>query len=247
MDRLIYTAMTGAKHAFVQQAGVAHNLSNASTVGYRAMEHRFRAVPIQGEGAATRAFVVDASVANVFEQGPLMATGRELDIAVQGAGWIAVETPDGREAYTRAGNLQVNANGQLQTASGLNVVGDGGPIAIPPDNSITIGSDGTISTVPLYGTPNNASVVARIKLVNPPENELVRGDDGLFRRANGLPADLDETVKVAPETLEGSNVNPVDSMVNMISLARQFEMQIKMLQSADANASKASQVLSMTA
>jgi flagellar basal-body rod protein FlgF len=247
MDRLIYTAMTGAKHAFLQQAGVAHNLSNASTVGYRAMEHRFRAVPIQGDGAATRAFVVDASVANVFEQGPLMATGRDLDVAVQGAGWIAVETPDGREAYTRAGNLQVNANGQLQTASGLNVVGDGGPIAIPPDNSITIGSDGTISTVPLYGTPNNASVVARIKLVNPPENELVRGDDGLFRRANGLPADLDENVKVAPETLEGSNVNPVDSMVNMISLARQFEMQIKMLQSADANANKASQVLSMTA
>ena len=247
MDRLIYTAMTGAKHAFLQQAGVANNLSNASTVGYRAMEHRFRAVPIQGEGAATRAFVVDASVANVFEQGPLMATGRDLDVAVQGAGWIAVETPDGREAYTRAGNLQVNANGQLQTAAGLNVIGDGGPIAIPPDNSITIGSDGTISTVPLYGNPNNASVVARIKLVNPPENELVRGDDGLFRRANGLPADLDETVKVAPGTLEGSNVNPVDSMVNMISLARQFEMQIKMLQSADANASKASQVLSMTA
>ena len=247
MDRLIYTAMTGAKHAFLQQAGVANNLSNASTVGYRAMEHRFRAVPIQGEGVATRAFVVDASVANVFEQGPLMATGRDLDVAVQGAGWIAVETPDGREAYTRAGNLQVNANGQLQTGSGLNVVGDGGPIAIPPDNSITIGSDGTISTVPLFGTPNNASVVERIKLVNPPENELVRGDDGLFRRASGLPADLDETVKVAPETLEGSNVNPVDSMVSMISLARQFEMQIKMLQSADANASKASQVLSMTA
>ena len=247
MDRLIYTAMTGAKHAFVQQAGVAHNLANASTVGYRAMEHRFRAVPIQGEGAATRAFVVDASVANAFEQGPLMATGRALDVAVQGAGWIAVETPDGREAYTRAGNLQVNANGQLQTASGLNVVGDGGPIAIPPDNSITIGSDGTISTVPLFGTPNNTSVVARIKLVNPPENELVRGDDGLFRRASGAPADLDETVKVAPETLEGSNVNPVDSMVSMISLARQFEMQIKMLQSADANASKASQILSMNA
>ena len=247
MDRLIYTAMTGAKHAFVQQAGVAHNLANASTVGYRAMEHRFRAVPIQGEGAATRAFVVDASVANAFEQGPLMATGRALDVAVQGAGWIAVETPGGNEAYTRAGNLQINANGQLQTASGLNVVGDGGPIAIPPDNSITIGSDGTISTVPLFGTPNNTSVVARIKLVNPPENELVRGDDGLFRRARGAPADLDENVKVAPATLEGSNVNPVDSMVSMISLARQFEMQIKMLQSADANASKASQILSMNA
>jgi len=126
-------------------------------------------------------------------------------------------------------------------------VGDGGPIAIPPDNSVTIASDGTISTIPLFGTPNNASVVARIKLVNPPESELVRGDDGLFRRRNGAPADLDEDVKVAPETLEGSNVNPVDSMVSMISLARQFEMQIKMLQTADTNAGKASQILSMTA
>jgi len=247
MDRLIYTAMTGAKHAFLQQAGVAHNLANASTTGYRAMEHKFRAVPIQGEGTPTRAFVVDASVANVFDQGPLMATGRPLDVAVQGAGWISVEGADGREAYTRAGNLQVNTNGQLQTASGLNVLGDGGPIAIPPDNNITIAPDGTVSAVPLFGAPNNVSVVGRIKLVNPVESDLVRGDDGLFRTRAGQPATLDENVKVASETLEGSNVNPVDSMVNMISLARQFEMQIKMLQTADANANKASQILSMNA
>ena len=247
MDRLIYTAMTGAKHAFIQQAGVAHNLANASTTGFRAMEHKFRAVPIQGEGAPTRAFVVDASVVDVFDQGPMMATGRPLDVAVQGSGWIAVETADGREAYTRAGNLQINANGQLQTAGGLNIQGDGGPIAIPPDNSVTISPDGTISAVPLFGTPNNVSVVGRIKLVNPAENELVRADDGLFRTRNGEPATIDENVKLASETLEGSNVNPVDSMVSMISLARQFEMQIKMLQTADANANKASQILSMNA
>ncbi len=245
MDRLIYTAMTGARHAFLQQAGVANNLANASTIGFRAMEHKFRAVPIQGEGAPTRAFVVDASVADVLDQGPLMATGRPLDVAVQGAGWIAVQTEDGREAYTRASNLQTNANGQLQTASGINVQGDGGPIAIPPDNSITISPDGTVSVVPLYGAPNNVSVVGRIKLVNPPENELIRGDDGLFRLKSGEPAALDENVRLATETLEGSNVNPVDAMVNMISLARQFEMQIKMLQTADANASKASQILSL--
>ena len=245
MDRLIYTAMTGARSAFQQQAGVAHNLANASTIGYRAIEHKFRAVPIQGQGAATRAFTVDASVANVFDQGPLMATGRPLDVAVQGAGWLAVETPDGREAYTRAGSMQVNTNGQLQTNCGLNVLGDGGPIAIPPDNSITIAPDGTISTVPLFGAPNNASVVGRIKLVNPPESDLLRGDDGLFRVRSGEPATLDENVRLASETLEGSNVNPVDSMVSMISLARQFEMQIKMLQTADANANKAGQILSM--
>ena len=245
MDRLIYTAMTGAKHAFLQQAGVAQNLANASTTGYRAMEHKFRAVPVQGDGLPTRAFVVDASVVDVFDQGPLLATGRPLDVAVQGAGWMTVETADGREAYTRAGNLQINTNGQLQTASGLNVLGDGGPIAIPPDNSITISPDGTVSTVPLFGTPNNVNVVGRIKLVNPPENELVRGDDGLFRTRGGVPATTDENVKLATEALEGSNVNPVDSMVNMISLARQFEMQIKMLQTADANAGKANQILSM--
>lgn len=245
MDRLIYTAMTGASQAFTRQAGVANNLANASTTGFRAMEHRFRAVPVLGTGAPTRAFVVDASVANVFDQGPMMATGRPLDVAVQGAGWIAVEGANGAEAYTRAGNLQVNVNGQLQTASGLNVLGDGGPIAIPPDNNITIAPDGTVSAIPLFGTPNNVNVVGRIKLVNPPENQLVRGDDGLFRVQGGAPAEVDENVKLAAETLEGSNVDPVDSMVSMISLARQFETQIKMLQMADADANKASQILSM--
>ena len=244
MDRLIYTAMTGAKNAFLQQAGVAHNLANASTTGFRAMEHKFRAVPIQGAGAPTRAFVVDASVANDYDQGPLMATGRQLDVAVQGAGWITVEAPGGGEAYTRAGNLQINVNGQLQTASGLNVLGDGGPIAIPPDNSVTISPDGTVSTVPLFGTPNNVNVVGRIKLVNPAEDTLLRGDDGLFRTT--APAEIDEAVTLAPQTLEGSNVNPVDAMVNMISLARQFEMQIKLLQTADADANKATQILSMS-
>ena len=245
MDRLIYTAMTGARHAFSQQAGVAHNLSNAATVGYRAMEHKFRSVPVQGEGMPTRAFVVDASVADVFDQGPMMATGRPLDVAVKGAGWISVEAANGQETYTRAGNLQINANGQLQTASGLNVLSDGGAIAIPPDTNITISPDGTISAVPLFGTPNAVNIVARIKLVNPPETDLVRGDDGLFRMRNGEAADADETVRLAPESLEGSNVNPVDSMVSLISLARQFEMQIKMLQTADSNAAKANQILTM--
>jgi flagellar basal-body rod protein FlgF len=246
MDRLIYTAMTGARQAFLQQAGVAHNLSNASTIGYRAMEHRFRSVPIQGEAMPTRAFVVDASVADVFDQGPLMATGRPLDVAVQGKGWIAVQAGDGQEAYTRAGNLHVDANGLLQTVGGLNVLSDGGPIAIPPDNSITISPDGTVSVVPLFGTPNNVNDVGRIKLTNPPAGELVRGDDGLFRMRGGEPAPADENVRLAPETLEGSNVNPVDSMVSLISLARQFEMQIKLLQSADSNATKADQILAVT-
>jgi len=247
MDRLIYTAMTGAKHVFMQQAGTANNLANASTIGFKAQEHRFRAVPVLGEGMPTRAFVVDASVSDVMDEGPLMFTGRNLDVAVNGKGWIAVQLPDGSEAYTRAGSLDVDVTGLLQTKSGHTVAGDGGPINIPPDNSIEIAADGTVSVVPTFGTPNNANAIGRIKLVNPPEADMVRGADGLFRLRDGQAAPAEESVKLAAGTLEGSNVNVTDAMVNLISLARQFEMQIKMLQTADTNAQRADQLLSLNA
>ncbi len=247
MDRLIYTAMTGAKHTFLQQAGTAHNLANASTTGFKAQEHRFRAVPVLGEGVPTRAFVVDASVADVFDEGPLMYTGRNLDVAVQGRGWIAVQMPDGSEAYTRAGSLDVNVNGLLQTKAGQTVAGDGGPINIPPDNNIEVAPDGTVSIVPAFGTPNSSNAVGRIKLVNPPEADLVRGEDGLFRLKSGQPAEVDDRVRLTSGTLEGSNVNVVDAMVNLISLSRQFEMQIKMMQNAESNAQRADQLLSLAA
>lgn len=247
MDRLIYTAMTGAKHVFMQQAGTANNLANASTIGFKAQEHRFRAVPVLGEGMPTRAFVVDASVSDVMDEGPLMFTGRNLDVAVNGKGWIAVQLPDGSEAYTRAGSLDVDVTGLLQTKSGYTVAGDGGPINIPPDNNIEIAPDGTVSVVPTFGTPNNANAIGRVKLVNPPETDMVRGADGLFRMRDGQPAPADERVKLASGTLEGSNVNVTDAMVNLISLSRQFEMQIKMLQTADTNAQRADQLLSLNA
>jgi len=245
MDRLIYTAMTGAKHVFMQQAGTANNLANASTIGFKAQEHRFRAVPVQGEGMPTRAFVVDASVSDVMDQGPLMFTGRNLDVAVNGKGWLAVQMPDGSEAYTRAGSLDVDVTGLLQTKSGYTVAGDGGPINVPPDNSIEIAPDGTVSVVPNFGTPNNANALGRIKMVNPPEADMVRGADGLFRLRSGQPAEADQNVKLASGTLEGSNVNVTDAMVNLISLSRQFEMQIKLLQTADTNAQRADQLLAL--
>jgi flagellar basal-body rod protein FlgF len=245
MDRLIYTAMTGAKHVFMQQAGTANNLAKASTIGFKAQEHRFRAVPVLGEGMPTRAFVVDASVSDVMDEGPLMFTARNLDVAVQGKGWIAVQLPDGSEAYTRAGSLDTDVTGLLQTKSGYTVAGDGGPINIPPDNRIEIAPDGTVSVVPTFGTPNNANAIGRIKLVNPPEADMVRGADGLFRMRDGQAATADERVKLVSGALEGSNVNVTDAMVNLISLARQFEMQIKMLQTADANAQRADQLLSL--
>ncbi|WP_018990275.1 flagellar basal-body rod protein FlgF [Aromatoleum toluclasticum] len=243
MDRLIYTAMTGAKNTMGQQAAVSHNLANATSTGFRAELHKLRAVPVQGEGLATRAFVVDASVATNFESGPMQHTGRPLDVAVEGKGWLAVQLPDGREAYTRDGSLQLSANGVVQTRSGLPVLGDGGPVTIPPDNEFLIGKDGTISALQAGGAENVINVIGRLKLVNPPEASLVRGDDGLFRLQDGAVAPQDENVRVAGGYLEGSNVSVVDQMVQMISLARQFEMQIKMLQTAEANDRAGAQVL----
>lgn len=243
MDKLIYTAMSGAKHIFERQASVAHNLANASSTGYRAEEHRLRAVPVLGEGLPTRAFAVDASVANDFTPGPLNQTGRVLDVAIHGEGWIALAMPDGTEAYTRNGSLEVSVNGVLQTRSGVPVQGDGGPISIPPDNEIEVGKDGIISLKPASGAQNTVTQVGTLKLVNPPEADLVRGADGLFRLRDGSQAELDPNVRVASGFLEGSNVNVVDQMVSMIALARQFDMQTKLLQTAEQNDRSAAQVL----
>ena len=246
MDRLIYTAATGAKHILEQQATVAHNLSNATTAGFRAQLDSFRAVPIQGEGLATRAFVVDSTVGSDFSQGALQQTGRDLDVAIQGKGWIALEMPDGSEAYTRHGNLKLSEQGVLQTQNGQNVQGDGGPIAVPPDVTITIAKDGTVSAIPNGIQPGAVTILGRIKLVNPPDADMQRGDDGLFRTRDGQPADADPLVAVFGGALEGSNVNVVDSMVNMISLARNFEMQMSLLKNAESNAAKATQILSLS-
>ncbi|MGA7594633.1 MAG: flagellar basal-body rod protein FlgF [Gallionella sp.] len=245
MDRLIYTAMTGASHVLEQQAAVAENLANASTTGFRATLNSFRAVPLQGEGLPTRTFVVDATVGSDYSQGAIQQTGNPLDVAVQGSGWIAVQGADGKEAYTRDGSFKVSPNGILQTQTGLSVLGDTGPITIPPDTEVTIAKDGTISTVPSGSNATEVVIVGRLKLVNPPVARLDRGGDGLFRQKNGLPAKADANIEVAPGSLETSNVNPVDALVNMISLARNFDMQMKMLQTADTNAQHATAVLTV--
>lgn len=245
MDRLIYTAMTGAKHLLEQQTTNAHNLANATTTGFKAQLDSFRAVPVISEGLPTRAFVVDATVGTDFSTGVLQATGRDLDVAIQGKGWLVVQGEDGTEKMTRHGSLKISENGVLQTQSGLQVVGEGGPITIPPEVTIAIAKDGTISTVPMGTKPNAVQIIGRLKLVNPPESNLIRGDDGLFKTKDGVVPDADAAVTVTNGSLEGSNVNVVDSMVTMINLARQFEMQMKLLSNAESNETKASQILTL--
>jgi len=246
MDRLIYTAMTGAKHILEQQATTSHNLANATTTGFRAQIDQFRAVPVQGAILSTRAFVVDSTTGSDFRAGAIQHTGRELDVAVQADGWIAVRAADGSEAYTRNGSLKMDENGVLLTRDGLTVMGDGGPLSIPPGRNIALARDGTISLVPDGSDATGLTTVGRLKLVNPPAADLVRGDDGLFRLKDGTPASADPNVMLVGGALESSNVNVVDEMVNMISLARQFDMQIKLLQHAENNDGKAAQLLSLS-
>jgi flagellar basal-body rod protein FlgF len=234
--------MTGAKHLFNRQAVLANNLANASTTGFRADLVAQRAVPTQGGAPGARIFSLETTTGSDFTPGPMLATGRALDVAVQGSGWIAVQGLDGNEAYTRAGNLQINVDGTLTLPNGLPVMGDGAPITVPADARLQIAVDGTISAK----TANSPTVnqVGRIKLVNPEANQMVKGLDGLFRTRDGEPADADPNVRVADGTLEGSNVNVVEAMVGMIAAARQFEMQMKMLAVAEQNEQKAGSLLS---
>lgn len=247
MDRLVYTAMTGARHILEQQATTSNNLANATTTGFRAQLDSFRAVPVQSEGLPTRTFVVDSTVGADFRAGPIQTTGRSLDVALRGEGWMAVQSADGSEAYTRNGSLKVSENGLLQTTSGQTLVGENGPIAIPPQSEVAVAADGTVSVIDTSQTkPGPANVLGRIKLVNPDTKGLERGTDGLFRQKSGLPADPDVNVRLVDGALEGSNVNPVDAMVNMISLGRQFETQMSLLKNAENNAAKATQILALT-
>lgn len=245
MDRLIYTVASGTKHIMEQQATTSNNLANVSTTGFRAQLDSFRAVPVQSEGLPTRAFVVDNTVGSDFSAGALQATGRDLDVAVKGKGWIAVRMADGTESYTRNGALEVSANGILQTSNGLTIAGENGPITIPPDSKVSVGSDGSISTLSTTTVPATPTVLGRIKLVNPNDADLVRGDDGMFRLKDGTSAPSDPAVGLVGGALEGSNVSAVDSMVNMISLARSFETQMSLLKNAENNAAKAAQILAL--
>jgi flagellar basal-body rod protein FlgF len=245
MDKLIYVAMTGAKNLLLRQDNVAHNLANLNTPGFRAELSAFRSAPAIGDGQPTRVFAVDSTTGSDFSAGPLQQTGRSLDVALQTDGWITVQGDDGNEAYTRHGSLQVGNDGTLRTSKGFTVLGDGGPIAIPADHEINIANDGTISATPAGRNPASSIVVGRIKLVNPPQADLERGGDGLFRLRDGQSADVDPKVKLVSGAIEGSNVNAVEAMVDMISLARQFDVQMKMLQNAEGNEHAASQLLSM--
>jgi len=235
--------MTGAKQIMQAQAVNNNNIANADTTGFRADSVSFTPSPIYGPGYATRVNAVAGDAGIDFSSGVMVSSGNPLDIAVQGKGFIAVQGADGQEAYTRAGDLHVTESGAVLTAAGLPVLSETGPLQIPPASSVTIGSDGTVSVVPLGLSAVAQSQVDRIKLVNPPGRSLKKGPDGLLRLTAGGKAPTDETVTVASGALESSNVNPALSLVNMIELQRLYELQIKSLNSTDTNEQSAERLM----
>jgi flagellar basal-body rod protein FlgF len=245
MDRFLYVAMSGAKETMRAQTANNHNLANLSTTGFRADLSAFQSRAVTGSGYASRVYATNATTGWDSSAGSLQNTQRDLDVAINGQGWLAVQGANGKEGYTRAGDLRIDPSGMLQDSSGRPVLGDGGPITVPPNSSLSIGGDGSISIVPLGQGPETTATIGRLKLVNPATSSLTRGDDGLFRMADGSEAPSDATVRVTSGALESSNVNIADAMVNMIELSRHYDLQVKALHTAEDNASSSTQLLKM--
>ncbi len=235
MDRMLYVAMSGAKQNMLAQAHNANNMANVSTTGFKADLAAARSMPLFGNGFPTRVFSMTEREGTDFNPGAIQTTGRALDIAIKGQGFIAVQGKDGNEAYTRVGSLRVTATGVLETSNGLVVMGDGGPISIPPAKRIEIATDGTISAISQTKGSEVVNIIDRIKLVNPDLKIVTKGNDGLFHLANNEVAPAAAEVEVLSGALEGSNVNIASELVKMIELARQFEMQVKMMKTAEDN------------
>ena len=234
MDKLIYVAMSGAREAMQAQATTSHNLANISTTGFRALRNILASAPIPGEGLPTRVNTVREPELWNTSQGATEPTGRDLDVAVQGQGWLVVQDDTGNQALTRSGDLRVNTNGILETSAGQPVLGNGGPVSIPPYEKLYIGNDGQISIIPQGQTAETLVQVDRLRLVNPPAQALVRSGSGLFTLRDGTTAEVDPTVRVASGQLEASNVNPAEALAEMIEMSRHYEMQVRAMKTADA-------------
>lgn len=247
MDKSLYIAMTGASQNMKAQQANANNLANVNTNGFKQDFTQARSMPVYGEHHPSRVYAMAERPGTDFSAGPMNQTGRDLDVAIQGDGFLTVQTDDGGEAYTRNGDLQIDVNGILRNSSGLPVLGNGGPVAIPPADRVKIGSDGTVSVVPAGGPPDQLLEIDRLKLVNADRDTLEKGRDGLIRpkpdAEGGAVLEADADVRLASGFLEGSNVNAVASMIQTLELSRQYEMSVKAMQSADENSQAVARIL----
>ncbi len=242
MDRALYISMTGAKHNMLAQTVHSNNLANANTTGFRADFAQARSMGVyHGEGHPTRAYALTENPSSNFSQGAMIQTGRDLDFAIEGEGFVAVQAADGSEAYTRAASLQITSQGQLVTGSNLPVLGQGGPVFVPPASKIDIGVDGSITVI--GANPLELAQPDRIRLVNPDVAELDKGEDGLFRLRDGTQAPIDGAIRLQPGFVESSNVNAISEFTDVLSLSRQYELSVKMMKTVEGNSESSARLL----
>jgi flagellar basal-body rod protein FlgF len=245
MDKSLYIAMSGAKQTLLAQTANANNLANTQTSGFKSDLEQFRSMPVFGPGFPTRVYAMAERPGSDMSPGTLQQTGRDLDVAIEGEGWLAVQGADGKEAYTRAGDLRITPEGLLKTGAGLQIMGQDGPISIPSSQKVEIGKDGTISIVPLGSNATNLAAIDRIKLVKPTMDNLEKLNDGLMHVKDGKPVTASADVSLVQGALESSNVNAISAMVDMIELSKNFELQTKVMKSADDNASASARLMQM--
>lgn len=233
MDKLLYVSMTGASQNMIQQNIQANNLANVDTGAFKADFSQARSMPVFGEHYPTRVYAMTEQPGTDFSAGRVVETGRDLDLIIKEGGWFTVLDAEGKEAFTRNGNLSIDTSGLVQTQAGQALVGGGGPLILPEFEKIEIGTDGIISIRPIGQGPEGLAEVAQIKLVKPDLNTLEKGPDGLFRRKDGATEPVSSEVKIQTGFLESSNVNPISALMEIISLQKQFEMQVKMMDKAD--------------
>ncbi len=246
MDRSLYIAMSGAKQSLLAQSSNANNLANMQTTGFKSDLDWFRNRPVTGAGYPTRVYAMIEKPGTDFSTGALQTTGRDLDVAINGTGLMAVQGEDGKEAYTKAGDLRITPEGLLQTGTGLQVIGQNGPITVPPSEKLTIGSDGTITIIPLgSGNATTLQVLDRIKLVKPEMADVEKQGDGLLHPKNKLPLAASADASLTTGVLEGSNVQGFSAMTEMIELARNFELQTKVMKNVDDNSAASAKLMQM--
>jgi len=245
MDRSLYIAMSGAKQTLLAQTANANNLANSQTTGFKSDFEQFRSMPVFGPGFPSRVYSMAERPGSDLSMGSIQTTGNDLDIAIKGEGWFVVEGKDGNEAYTRAGDLRITPEGRLVTGTGAAIYGEGGPITLPPAEKIDIGNDGTISIIPMGDNASTLAVIDRIKLVNPELKNLEKLNDGFMHTKDGSVPVADANVTIVQGALEGSNVNAVSALVEMIELARNFELQTKVMKNADDNSGISAKLMQM--
>ena len=232
MDRIVHTSLSAMRAAMARQAATANNLANASTTGFRADMSATQAVFLENGGEVFGARASEQVLSADMSAGTITSTGRDLDIAMSGDALLAVQAQNGDEAYTRRGDLQVSDSGLVTTGDGRPVLAEGGPLTLPPADSVRIDADGKVWIVPVGGDPANPTQIDRLKLVSPTGSNVVKGLDGLFRVRGGGALPSDPEARVTAGSLEGSNVNVTQAMIDMIEASRAWDTQVNLLTSA---------------